>query len=866
MPVPITIGTAWKPTEKRASPPKTSPPRSEGLVSRSRLLNRIDRPGSVITIVGGPVIGKTCLAASWMNSALSSNRPMRLFWYRIDDADQDIATFFQLIGETAAGWAAARPKLPAYSAEADLGGFTAAWVKALFRVTPRPAVAFIFDDVHRLVPDAPLLLVLGKLARALGDEDRLILISRQEIPAQITDAARRRQRLVRITDLEIDESEFPDFERNAANSGPLTRADFLAALRQSGKWMEGLPLLQLMGSPPNAVHERLADVLAGFDDAERAALVATAYLQVGFERDWPLLGGPVAVVALSKIETATGLVGRLQNQALRKHDVVFEEVKDWAEANAPPQDLVRAQTETGRFLISRGAVLSGVRLLLAAKAVEETRAVVLDQASHLIDQAKNQELLAIIAALPPEEQSRPAIRLWAAYARLPFSPDEGAAELAAIRTGFARELSVSEHVLAINGEIYGALSTMHVDEHMQALIKAATVLTVQLTAVQEPMRSRLFIGRLVAILLGAPTYRGHAAIRKEAKDLLPDLTPESQLILGAALVTHLLWSEGDVEAARALHRQIAERALHPDAAHLPVMNWHLGAISLAFRDGDEQALQTALKALEDFAKRRGLDHRLAPAYWVATQAFVALGNHDAAARTLEKHLALTHAMGTPHLHEEHFLRSAVALGRGDFAIAAQKAAAGWSIADRHGAIQGRRRNAVVLAMSLALVGDASASAAIDEVAQAGRDTKNRIFLLHAALAGAALAHARRRWKDFESAWSEVTRLSLSTGIRALTGVNADAIGRLARDALLRRMDPETTRLFIQSWRLLPPAGEPAIPAWPYRLEVDCLGRDEIELVTYDERGQRAPVQARSKTKNLLALCFQRNPELCLKRH
>jgi LuxR family transcriptional regulator, maltose regulon positive regulatory protein len=822
-------------------------------VSRSRLLKRMDHPGGVVTIVGGPVIGKTCLAESWMNSTLMSNRSMHRFWYRIDDTDQDIATFFQLFGEAAVKWAAPYPKLPAYSAEADLGAFTIAWVRALFRVTPRPAVAFIFDDVHRLVPDAPLLPVLGRLARVLGNEDRLILISRQEIPAQITDAARRQQRLIRITDLEIDESEFADFERSAASGDPLTRADFLAALRQSGKWMEGLPLLQLMGSPPNVVHDRLADVLAGFDDTERSALVATAYLQTGFDEDWARLGGPVAIAALSKIEATTGLVGRLQNHAIRKHDVVFEEIKDWAEANAPPQDLVSAQAETGRFLISQGAVLGGIRLLVAAKAIEETRTVVLDQASHLIDQAKNQELLAIIAALPPEEQSRPAIRLWAAYARLPFSPDEAAAELAAIRANLAPGLSVSERVLAINGEIYGALSTMRVDEHMRELIKAATTLTVQLTAVQEPMRSRLFIGRLVAILLGAPNHRGHAAIRKEAKDLLPDLTPESQLILGAALVTHLLWSEGDVEGARTLHRQIAEQALRSDAAHLPVMNWHLGAISLAFRDGDEHALQTALKALEDFAKDRGLDRRLAPGYWVATQAYAALGNHDAAASTLEKHLTLIHAMGALHQPEEHFLRSVVALGRGDFAIAAREAMAGWSIADRHGAIQARRRNAVVLAMSLAFARDASASTAIDEVAQAGRDTKNRIFLLHAALAAAALAHARRRWKDFAGAWSEVVRLVSSTGIRALTGINANAIGRLARDALLRRVDLETTRLFIQSWRLLPPAGEPAIPDWPYRLEVNCLGQQEIELLTYDERGQRASVPARSKTKSLLAL-------------
>ena len=126
------------------------------------------------------------------------------------------------------------------------------------------------------MPDAPLLLVLTKLARSLGNEDRLILTSRTEVPAQITDAARRQHRLVRITDFKIDESEFPDFERSVADGGPLTRGEFRAALRHSGNWMTGLPLLQLMGMPASVVHEKLADLLAGLSDAERAALVATA--------------------------------------------------------------------------------------------------------------------------------------------------------------------------------------------------------------------------------------------------------------------------------------------------------------------------------------------------------------------------------------------------------------------------------------------------------------------------------------------------------------------------------------------------------------------------------------------------------------
>jgi len=145
-----------------------------------------------------------------------------------------------------------------------------------------------------------------------------------------------------------------------------------------------------------------------------------------------------------------------------------------------------------------------------------------------------------------------------------------------------------------------------------------------------------------------------------------------------------------------------------------------------------------------------LDSCLGPAYWVATQAYAAFGNHDAAGKTLEKHLALIRAMRELHEHEEHFLRGAVALSRGDFDIAAQEASLGWSIADLHGAIPGRRQNAVVLAMALAFKGDEAASVAIDEVAQVGRETENRVFLLHAALAGAALDHARGQWHDFGS--------------------------------------------------------------------------------------------------------------------
>jgi hypothetical protein len=86
MPVAKTISAVRKP----AAASKLSPPQSEGLVSRSRLLKQLDLPCSVVTIVGPPLVGKTCLAASWMTSALASNRLFDMLRYRIDDTDQDV--------------------------------------------------------------------------------------------------------------------------------------------------------------------------------------------------------------------------------------------------------------------------------------------------------------------------------------------------------------------------------------------------------------------------------------------------------------------------------------------------------------------------------------------------------------------------------------------------------------------------------------------------------------------------------------------------------------------------------------------------------------------------------------------------------
>ena len=112
MHVPVWRGTASQPSEKPSTPHKLSPPRLDGLVSRSRLLKQMERSGGIVTIVGPPVSGKTCLAVSWTNLAWITERAVDVFWYQINDADGDIATFFQLIEDAASQRPPPNLKLP----------------------------------------------------------------------------------------------------------------------------------------------------------------------------------------------------------------------------------------------------------------------------------------------------------------------------------------------------------------------------------------------------------------------------------------------------------------------------------------------------------------------------------------------------------------------------------------------------------------------------------------------------------------------------------------------------------------------------------------------------------------------------------
>lgn len=166
---------------RRPAPAKISHPRTSGIIHRERLFRILDHcRESPITWVAAPAgSGKTTLVASYLAA-----RKLPSIWYRVDEGDGDIATFFYYMG-LAANKAAPRKHstLPLFTPEYLKGftTFTLRYFERLFSLLRTPYV-IVLDNYQHAQGSAPFNEVINAGMEILPDGLNMIIISREQPP------------------------------------------------------------------------------------------------------------------------------------------------------------------------------------------------------------------------------------------------------------------------------------------------------------------------------------------------------------------------------------------------------------------------------------------------------------------------------------------------------------------------------------------------------------------------------------------------------------------------------------------------------------------------------------------------------------
>ena len=254
---------------------KLMPPRTSHVVSRPRILRTITEclDDGICWIAAPAGYGKTTAVADWVERSKA-----RRLWYRVDEGDQDIASFFHYLSLALRPGKIAEP-IPVFGSEyADQPlAFARRFLRAWF-ASIESGTVLVFDDLHNADVRnfrALLALMLHELPNAL----RCICVSRKLPPPELRDLALKG----RVTVLDQAALEFSETEARALVRARLGRAATKIDTAPARGWAIGLVLLAQRGADGSAGHaknddrvmfdflgETLFDV---FDPDERAALL-----------------------------------------------------------------------------------------------------------------------------------------------------------------------------------------------------------------------------------------------------------------------------------------------------------------------------------------------------------------------------------------------------------------------------------------------------------------------------------------------------------------------------------------------------------------------------------------------------------------
>ncbi len=226
-------------------PPKVCPPRLNEIYQRKRLFETLEEKQTfpVIWINAPAGSGKTTLISSYAQSTKRA-----LIWYRFDQGDSDIGSFFHYL--TLAhkrSHRLSRVKLATFTPEYKdgLDNFTRSFFRAFYAAC-KPGSVIVFDDYHLISQTSDLHGIMQTAISEIPEGMNIVFSSRHTPPLFASSLISKKQlTVVDWSQLKFEKNEFDDILPLFSDSDNAPPADELCKniYTQTDGWITGIILL-----------------------------------------------------------------------------------------------------------------------------------------------------------------------------------------------------------------------------------------------------------------------------------------------------------------------------------------------------------------------------------------------------------------------------------------------------------------------------------------------------------------------------------------------------------------------------------------------------------------------------------------------
>lgn len=395
----------------------------------------------MLWITGPPGCGKTTLVSSYIES-----RRIPCLWYKVDEADADLSTFFYYLG-LAAGKAAPRKRkrLPLLTPERmpGLSVFAQRYFEDLSSMLPVPCL-LVLDDCHRMREDPTFFETLREGLYRLAPGINAVFVSRSDPhPSFARDRANRHMETFGWKDLRLTIEEAAGITKLQRKKKPAPELVKYLFERTDG-WAAGLVLLlertdkglvetRTIGREvsPEIIDYFGSEIFRRLDEERRMFLLRTAFLpRMTSSMAEKLTGVVRAGSILSEMNRHNQFTKKyLQREPVYEyHDLFREFLIERATAVYSGEQLSAIRKTAAALLEDSGYVEDAAVLFREVGDWEALSRLILSRAGFLVAQGRYQTLLEWLGALPNEvRENNPWLLYWNGVSLMPFSPTESRA-------------------------------------------------------------------------------------------------------------------------------------------------------------------------------------------------------------------------------------------------------------------------------------------------------------------------------------------------------------------------------------------------------------------------------------------------------